>query len=468
MNGHAARGGGRTEAEVRDIMGKPGLHYDIIEEGPCSTVARAWTAIEDGKPQWVVVKSASTVRKFAREPHDIVKELRLLSSLAHPNIVNLMGSFVDEHELTLSIYMPYLPISLAEILASPLFSPHPLPSLSVPDEDTLKLPDERFKIISKSIMLQTLCALAFLHDDKRRIAHRDIKPENIMLTKEGCVKLIDFGTAWKEKESEEARSGDLWSECPGRLYFEVSTRAYRAPELLFSSRSYDPIALDLWSLGATFAEFFTPLRLSSEEEDECDDDDQTEDNEEPDDDQPRPLEPFIVPKYLRIGYPGAQWTRDTLFNGERGEIGLAWSIFKILGTPTDETWPEFENLPGSKSVVFNIVPPVPLAPLLPNLPPSSLALDLLQRFLVYPASQRLRARDALRHDWFTSTVAFTTSKPLKDPESFVLLPKGYSLAMALETATSGSKNIIRDEWKGKTLAEYLDSVLVAIPRSSDT
>jgi len=51
------------------------------------------------------------------------------------------------------------------------------------------------------------------------------------------------------------------------------------------------------------------------------------------------LPPFIIPKYLHIGYPAALWTRDTLFNGERGEIGLAWSIFKIFGTPTKDSWP---------------------------------------------------------------------------------------------------------------------------------
>jgi hypothetical protein len=36
---------------------------------------------------------------------------------------------------------------------------------------------------------------------------------------------------------------------------------------------------------------------------------------------------------------GAMWTRQTMFDGGRGEIGLAGSIFRLLGTPSDEDWP---------------------------------------------------------------------------------------------------------------------------------
>lgn len=139
-------------------------------------------------------------------------------------IIRTLGSFRDEEQHLLSIYMPFLPISLSSLLSSPFFSPHPFPPLRVPDDDACKLYEDQFNMIAKSIMLQTLSALAYLHDEQRRIGHRDIKPENIMLTKDGCVKLVDFGVSWKEKEPDSEKSHDLWPEYRGKMYFEVSTR----------------------------------------------------------------------------------------------------------------------------------------------------------------------------------------------------------------------------------------------------
>lgn len=79
------------------------------------------------------------------------------------------------------------------------------------------------------------------------------------------------------------------------------------------------------------AEMFSALRLCSDDEDDVD--------EEPMYSAQSGDPPFVVPPRLRVGLPETHWCRDTLFNGRRGEIGLAWSIFKIRGTPTDETWP---------------------------------------------------------------------------------------------------------------------------------
>ena len=59
-----------------------------------------------------------------------------------------------------------------------------------------------------------------------QIIHRDIKPENILVSKNGVVKLCDFGFARTIAQ-------------PGEIYTDyVATRWYRAPELLVGDTKY--------------------------------------------------------------------------------------------------------------------------------------------------------------------------------------------------------------------------------------
>jgi serine/threonine protein kinase len=150
---------------------------------------------------------------------------------ARMEVIDVLGSFHDRVDLgALNIYMPYIPISLSDLLACPWFSPHPPPQ----NNHTSSKGGEggepaRFTLLAKSIAYQVLNALAYLHHPSRRIAHRDIKPDNILLTKEGCVKLIDFGVAYQPPSS--ASPPILFPEKEGHLYFEVSTRYLFFPPL---------------------------------------------------------------------------------------------------------------------------------------------------------------------------------------------------------------------------------------------
>ena len=145
-------------------------------------------------------------------------------------------------------------------------------------------------------------------------------------------------------------------------------RSYRAPELLFSSKTYDARASDLWSLGATIAVFFTPLRfhaIGGEEEDEPFWDEGSGSEEV----EPRGgwVEwekgqaasssesslvqgkgrrlPFILhSKNLEpetIEPIEGEWIRVPLFEPvtSESEISLAWSIFQLMGTPNETSWP---------------------------------------------------------------------------------------------------------------------------------
>lgn len=75
---------------------------------------------------------------------------------------------------------------------------------------------------------------------------QDLKPANVLITRDGELKLSDFGLA----AALEATSGLAMSP-------QVATRWYRSPELLLGAKSYDGAAVDLWAVGVLLAELLT-------------------------------------------------------------------------------------------------------------------------------------------------------------------------------------------------------------------
>jgi serine/threonine protein kinase len=72
--------------------------------------------------------------------------------------------------------------------------------------------------------------------------HRDIKGGNILLTKEGILKLADFGLAREFRK-----------EYHHHFTVMVVTRWYRAPELLLGNPKYNEL-IDIWSVGCFIVE----------------------------------------------------------------------------------------------------------------------------------------------------------------------------------------------------------------------
>ncbi|KAI0319547.1 kinase-like domain-containing protein [Amylostereum chailletii] len=379
---------------------------ELIAETIVSVISRSYIQEPNGASRLVAIKAGSTKRKFVKEPHDISKELRLLLSLSHPAIIQVIGHDFDQRTSILRFWMPYLPHTLATLLACPLFSPRPhegFPASAREAAATSFLP------IAKAIIYQIASGVTYLHHTSRRIAHRDIKPSNILLDLDCTVKLIDFGVSYRDDEPEADKGGDVWPENNGKMYFEVGSGPYRAPELLFGPRSYDAIASDLWSMGTTFAEFFTTLHHR------CLGDSDYGDDEEEDD----PTQAYAFDQ------PGSEWSqleweRYPLFDSSRGDIGLAWSIFKTRGSPTTEIWPTFTDLPDATKVNFVQAPVSHFSTRLPNLPnkdrespdappshmppshPRPSALDLIHRLLVYSPPSRLPAAAVLDHPWLSN------------------------------------------------------------------
>lgn len=211
----------QDQPEVTDTA-----NYEIIAETPMSMVYRVESTIRADQPR--VVKVCNP--EFTPEPHDICKEISILSRLSHPNVCLWYTSFFENRPIfevqiisflgqdfddkSYRLWMPYIPHPLKSLLNCPRFAPSPYYDGGADDEF-------RFIILTKSIFYQTLQALEYLHHPTRLIAHRDIKPGNILLTRDCQVKLIDFGIAWESRGGKEEKG--IWNESSENMYTEVAT-----------------------------------------------------------------------------------------------------------------------------------------------------------------------------------------------------------------------------------------------------
>eukprot|EP00825_Cyclidium_porcatum_P052480 TRINITY_DN995_c0_g3_i2.p3 TRINITY_DN995_c0_g3~~TRINITY_DN995_c0_g3_i2.p3 ORF type:complete len:220 (+),score=54.91 TRINITY_DN995_c0_g3_i2:95-754(+) len=134
---------------------------------------------------------------------------------------------------------------------------------------------------------------------------------------------------------------------PTRPYtHEVVTLWYRAPEILLGAIDYcTPV--DIWAIGCIFVEMVT---------------------------------------------------KKPLFTGD-SEIDQIYRIFRILGTPNEEVWPNVTQHKDFK-VTFPNWPKNRIEDVVQNLNISKSGLDLLYRMLRYDPCDRISAKSALQHPYF--------------------------------------------------------------------
>ena len=156
-----------------------------------------------------------------------------------------------------------------------------------------RFPEQRVKIYAAELVE----ALSYLHT--RGVLYRDLKPENL-LVKGDTIKIADFGLA-----------REIRSKPPFTDY--VSTRWYRAPEILLRSTYYNS-PVDIFACGAMMAEYYM----------------------------------------LRPLFPG---------NNETDQI---YKTCAVLGSPTQAQWPDGYKLASRMGFTFPKFVPTPLNQMIPN------------------------------------------------------------------------------------------------------
>ncbi|XP_049863223.1 cyclin-dependent kinase 14 isoform X1 [Schistocerca gregaria] len=204
---------------------------------------------------------------------------------------------------------------------------------------------------------------------RRRVLHRDVKPQNLLISEIGELKLADFGLA-------RAKS------VPSHTYsHEVVTLWYRPPDVLLGSTEYST-SLDMWGVGCIFVEMITGVPT----------------------------------------FPGVRDTYDQLDK-----------IFKVLGTPTEETWEGVTRLPGYKPHKLGFYRGQKLGLTFPRLYDIMEGENMASALLQLNPDNRIGAEDALRHRYFASLPRKLYELPDENSifsvEGVYLFPEGRSCSV---------------------------------------
>lgn len=299
--------------------------YDLLNQIGDGTFGSVAKAVSKKTGQLVAIKKMKqkfyTWEECVKLPEvDVVRRIH-----RHPNVVKLSEVIRENNELY--FVFEFMDGDLLSVIKKAKAAQRP--------EDAATSPAIPYPKV-KSYMRQLLQALAYVH--KRGYFHRDLKPENLLIRQDGqgeeVVKLADFGLV------KEIRARPPFTDY-------VSTRWYRAPELLLQDRAYNA-PVDIFAAGCIMCELITT----------------------------RPL------------FPGSN------------EVDQLFKIMTILGSPTEKTWAAGFALARKIRYTFPSIHGSGLAKVLPPHIPFQ-ALDLITQMLLYDPRQRPTAEQCLHHPYFS-------------------------------------------------------------------
>lgn len=201
---------GSLEKDIRQIY----KFKEVLGGGHFGTVRIGFRRLDPLPHKLYAIKSISKKHLTKKDLEELTKEVDIISSLDHPNIINFYETYHDQL---------YFHIVMELCSGKDLFE---------------RVLDSNMNITERKvamIIMKVLHAISYCH--LRGITHRDLKPENILFESSGVeseIKLIDFGLSKKHFIHE-------------KMHTILGTPYYVAPEVL--KGDYDE-KCDIWSIGA--------------------------------------------------------------------------------------------------------------------------------------------------------------------------------------------------------------------------
>ncbi|KAM7346774.1 cyclin-dependent kinase 10 [Cochliomyia hominivorax] len=216
--------GDPTEIKERDVHGRcrAVTEFEKLNRIGEGTYGIVYRARDTRTNEIVALKKVRMDQEKDGLPVSGLREITILKSCKHENIVNLLDVVVGKSLESIFLVMEYCEQDLASLL------------------DNMSQPFSESEV--KCIILQVLQGLKYMHS--RYIIHRDLKVSNLLMTDKGCVKIADFGLA------------RLFGLPSGPMTPQVVTLWYRSPELLLGSPT-QTTAVDMWAVGCILGELLS-------------------------------------------------------------------------------------------------------------------------------------------------------------------------------------------------------------------
>ncbi|VVA97648.1 unnamed protein product [Arabis nemorensis] len=199
--------------------------YQILEVIGKGSYGVVCAAIDTHTGEKVAIKKINDVFEHISDALRILREVKLLRLLRHPDIVEIKSIMLPPSKREFKdIYVVF------ELMESDL-------------HQVIKANDDLTREHHQFFLYQMLRALKYMHT--ANVYHRDLKPKNILANANCKLKVCDFGLA--RVSFNDTPTTVFWTDY-------VATRWYRAPELCGSFCSKYTPAIDIWSIGCIFAE----------------------------------------------------------------------------------------------------------------------------------------------------------------------------------------------------------------------